>query len=57
MKIRLNLVEKDRMDMQELLNGISADEVAFTMKVLWEMQLKQLSAKSSKGYRWNPRFE
>lgn len=53
----IELVEKDSMDMQEILNGISADEVPSTMKVLWEMQLKQLSAKYSKGHRWNPRFE
>jgi hypothetical protein len=52
----IELVEKDNMDMKEILNGINGDEVPSTMKLLWEMQIKQLSAKSSKGYRWNPKF-
>jgi predicted secreted protein len=52
----IELVEKDSMDMKEILNGISADKVPSTMKLLWETQIKQLSAKSSNGYRWNPRF-
>ena len=26
------------------------------MKLLWEMQMTQLAAKSVKGHRWHPRF-
>lgn len=40
----IELVEKDTIDLKEILNGIRSDEVASGMKLLWEMQIKQISA-------------
>ena len=52
----VELEESDSMDMKDILNGISSDDVLPAMKLLWETQIRQLSPKSSKGYGWNPRF-
>ena len=51
------LEKKDAEDMKDVMNGITFDQVPTNMKLLWEMQLKQLSVKSSNGRRWDPRFD
>ena len=53
----IELEKKDAEDMKEVMNGIAPDKVPTNMKLLWEMQMKQLSVKSSNGHRWDPRFD
>ena len=53
----IELERNDAEDMKNIMDGIKSDEVPTNMKLLWEMQVKQLSVKSSNGHRWDPRFE
>ena len=41
----IKLEKKDAEDMKEAMNGIASDQVPTNMKLLWEMQMKQLSVK------------
>lgn len=52
----LNFVEEDNLDLIRIIEDIDKDKIPADMKLLWEMQMKQLAAKSAKGYRWHPRF-
>ena len=52
----IEFIEEDHMDLQQILESIDSALIPPGMKLLWEQQMKQLSAKSSKGFRWNPRF-
>ena len=53
----INLSKNDSHDIKAILDQITTDKVPTEMKMLWEMQVKQLSAKSSKGHRWDPRLD
>ena len=53
----IELEKNDAEDMKNIMDGIKSDEVPTNMKLLWEMQVEQLSVKSSNGHRWDPRFE
>ena len=52
----IEFVEKDHKDLQQIFESTDSASLPPGMKLLWEQQIKQLSAKSSKGFRWNPRF-
>ena len=52
----IEFVEEDHADLQQILESTDSALIPPGMKLLWEQQMKQLSTKSSKGFRWNPRF-
>ncbi|XP_028392672.1 uncharacterized protein LOC114517214 [Dendronephthya gigantea] len=52
----IELAEIDSQDMRVIFDGIATDRVPTNIKLLWEMQAKQMSAKSSYGHRWDPRI-
>ena len=52
----IEFVEEDHVDLQQILENTDSSLIPPDMKLLWEQQAKQLSAKSSNGFRWNPRF-
>lgn len=52
----IELLEDDNVDLMSVLDGISDDDISPDMKLLWDVQMSQLSAKSPSGYRWHPRF-
>ena len=51
----LEFMEEDNSDLTRIFEGISTDTILSSMKLIWEMQKKQLSVKSS-GHRWEPRY-
>lgn len=52
----IEFVEEDHVDLRQIVESTDSALIPPGMKLLWEQQMKQLSAKSSKGFRWNPRF-
>lgn len=52
----LEFMEEDNWDLEKIFEGINPDDVPPNMKLVWEMQKKQLLAKSSRGHRWDPRY-
>lgn len=52
----LEFMEDDSLDLARIVQGINSDDVPSSMKLIWEMQKKQLLAKSSRGHRWDPRY-
>jgi hypothetical protein len=52
----LEFIEDDSLDLARIVQGINSDDVPSSMKLIWEMQKKQLLAKSSRGHRWDPRY-
>ena len=48
--------ESDSWDLKKLFDRVESKDVPPGMKLLWEVQTKQLSVKSPKGYRWHPRL-
>ena len=48
--------ESDNVDLRKVFDGVESKDVPPEMKLLWDVQMKQLSVKSPKGYRWHPRF-
>ena len=53
----IEFVEEDHADLQQILENTDSSLIPPDMKLLWEQQAKQLSAKSSNGFRWNPRLQ
>ena len=51
----IELVDEDTTDLMEIVKSTKI-EVPPNLTLLWEQQMTQLSKKSPKGYRWNPRF-
>ena len=51
----LQFIEEDNSDLTRIFEGISSDNMPSNIKLLWEMQKKQLSVKSS-GYCWHPQY-
>lgn len=51
----VELCKEDDEDMCKIFERCRAEDVPDGMKVLWQEQVKQLSAKSKKGNRWNSR--
>ena len=51
----IKLVDEDTTDLMEIVKSTKI-EVPPNLTLLWEQQMTQLSKKSLKGYRWNPRF-
>ncbi len=52
----IDLVDEDNSDLMEIVKSTDiADVPPPNLKLLWEQQMKQLSMKSSSGYRWDPR--
>lgn len=52
----VELVDEDHADLLEVVKKIDETSLPPQMKLLWTAQMKQLSKKSSKGYRWDPRY-
>ena len=52
----LELDEEDSLDLQKIMQNTDKDMVPQNMKLLWDQQVKQLSAKSTRGFRWDARF-
>ena len=52
----LVFVENDYNDLVTICSAIDKEIIPIDMQVLWEEQMKQMRAKSTKGYRWHPRF-
>ena len=52
----VELVDEDHADLLEVVRKIDKTSLPPQMKLLWAVQMKQLSKKSSKGYRWDPRY-
>ena len=50
----IELVDEDHLDLMEIIK-FSNISVSTNLKLLWEQQMKQLSMKSSNGYRWDLR--
>ena len=48
--------EEDHKDFSCMFQGINRGSVSEDMKVFWEEQEKALHAKSSRGYRCNPKY-
>lgn len=48
--------ESDHKDLLKILEQVDNSEIPEDMKLLWSMQMRQLSSKSPKGYRWDPRL-
>ena len=48
-------LDEDHLDLMEITTS-SNISVPTNLKLLWERQMKQLSRKSSSGYRWDARF-
>ncbi len=51
----IDLVDEDNSDLMEIVKSTDIADVPPNLKLLWEQQMKQLSMKSSSGYRWDPR--
>jgi hypothetical protein len=51
----IELIEEDNSDLMEIVESTNIVDVPPNLKLLWEQQKKQLSMKSSNGYRWDPR--
>ena len=51
----IDLVDEDNSDLLEIVKSTDIADVPPNLKLLWEQQMKQLSMKSSSGYRWDPR--
>ena len=52
----IELVEEDHADLVKIVEASDTTAMKPEMKLLWETQMKQLSVKSSNGYRWDPRY-
>lgn len=52
----VELVDEDHSDLLEVVRKIDETSLPPQMKLLWSVQMKQLAKKSSKGYRWDPRY-
>ena len=52
----IELVEEDHADLVKIVESSDTTAMKPEMKLLWETQMKQLSVKSSNGYRWDPRY-
>lgn len=51
----VEFVDEDHADILDVVNTIDTSSLPPHMKLLWDDQMKQLSAKSPKGHRWDPR--
>ena len=51
----VEFVDEDHADILDVVNTIDTSSLPPHMKLLWDDQMKQMSAKSPKGHRWNPR--
>ena len=52
----LEFMEEDSLDLAKIFESINPNDVPPQMQIMWEMQKKQLSAQSPRGYRWDPRY-
>lgn len=48
--------DEDHADLVKISSTIEAKDITPEMRLLWETQMKQLSAKSANGHRWDPRY-
>lgn len=51
----LTFAESDHNDLLRISEEIDKSRIPEDMQLLWDMQMKQLAAKSPKGHRWHPR--
>ena len=52
----IEFVEEDHDDLVKIFKTTNTKAMPAEMKLLWDNQMKQLSAKSPSGYRWDPRY-
>ena len=52
----VEFVDEDHADILEVAKMVDTTSLSPEMKLLWNVQMKQLSVKSSKGHRWDPRY-
>ena len=52
----LEFMEEDSRDLANIFESINPNDVPPQMQIMWEIQKKQLSAQSPRGYRWDPRY-
>ncbi len=52
----VEFVDEDHADMLEVAKTVDTTSLPPEMKLLWNVQMKQLPVKSAKGYRWDPRY-
>ena len=52
----IELVDEDKLDLMDIVKSTDIADVPSNLVLLWEQQMKQLSMKSSNGYRWDPRW-
>ena len=48
--------DEDHADLVKIFSMIKTKDMTAEMRLLWETQMKQLSAKSANGHRWDPRY-
>ena len=48
--------DEDHTDLVKIFSMIKTKDMTPEMRLLWETQMKQLSAKSANGHRWDPRY-
>jgi hypothetical protein len=53
----LEFMEEDSLDLAKIFESINPSDVPPQMQIMWEMQKKQLFAKSPRGHRWDPRYQ
>lgn len=52
----VQFVDEDNADLLEVVKNIDTTCLPSQMKLLWDVQMKQLATNSPKGYRWDPRY-
>ena len=52
----LTFVESDHNDLLQILEKVDNSKIPEDMKLLWNMQVQQLTTKTPKGYHWDPRL-
>ena len=52
----VEFVDEDHADLLEVVKNVDTTSLPPQMRLLWDVQMKQLSTKSPKGYRWDPRY-
>ena len=53
----IEFVDEDNADLVKIVNTIDIKDMPPNVKLLWDFQIKQLSAKSANGHRWDPRYD
>jgi hypothetical protein len=52
----IEFVDEDHADLVEIVSTTETKDMPPEMKLLWEIKMKLLSAKSANGHQWDPRY-